>query len=197
MNDESDHDESRHSYLRRLSPDAYRGHAYVHWSLTIEGRRRSWLTPEFHATFRELLGHTAFRQSVCAPLYCLMPDHLHLLWVGFSESSDQRKAMRFLRARTNKMLLNPGGFEWQKQPYDNVLREKDRNRDAFPSVAAYIRENPLRAGLVDSESKLSNYPYLGCHLPGYPDISIWDRDFWDRFWKIYYERLVTRDEDRL
>jgi len=30
---------SKHDYLRRLAPEAYRGQAYVHWSMTIDDRK--------------------------------------------------------------------------------------------------------------------------------------------------------------
>jgi len=91
---EADHD---HDYLKRLSAEHYRGHAYVHWSMTIEQRKKGWLVPIFYHQFREVLTHTMFRYGLCCPIYCCMPDHLHLLWIGVLEGSDQRNAVKYFR----------------------------------------------------------------------------------------------------
>ena len=32
-----------HDYLRRLPPEFYRGRAYVHWSMTVAGRKAGWM----------------------------------------------------------------------------------------------------------------------------------------------------------
>lgn len=82
----------RHDYLRRLPAEYYRGQAYVHWTMTIENRRTGWLTPIFYYKFQELLTHTAFRYGFCCPIFCLMPDHMHLLSVGIVDECDQRIA---------------------------------------------------------------------------------------------------------
>lgn len=174
-----------HSYLRRLAPEAYRECAVVHWSMTIDQRKRGWLTDLFHARFRELLTHTAFRDDVIIPCYVLMPDHLHLLAMGYRESSDQRIAMRFFRRQLNR-LLRADGFQLQKQGYDHVLREKSCKPCIFEKVAGYVFENPLRAGLVTDFEDLSKYPYAGCLVPGYPELDVWADDFWETFWKLYW-----------
>ena len=64
----------RHDYLRRLDPQAYRGQACVHWSMTMHDRKRGWLVPRFYCKFREILTHTMFRYGLCCPIYCCMPD---------------------------------------------------------------------------------------------------------------------------
>src|SRR5207245_11328722 len=87
----------RHDYLRRLPPEYYRGRAAVHWSMSMEDRKTGWLIPIFYYKFREILTHAAFRYGFCCPIYCCMPDHLHLLWVGILETCDQRVAARYFR----------------------------------------------------------------------------------------------------
>src|SRR5205823_847936 len=44
---------NRRFYLPRLAPEAYRGHAVVHWTLTLANRATGWLTDQFHQQFRE------------------------------------------------------------------------------------------------------------------------------------------------
>ncbi len=182
------------SYLRRLSAGAYQGIAQVHWSLTIADRKRGWLDAEFHFRFRELLAHTTSRYGLCCPIYCLMPDHLHLLLFGWRDESDQRVAMKFLRKHLNALLAYRSGsrqtsddstnrhFQLQKQAYDHVLRKEEASPDAISDVATYIRDNPVRAGLCQTSQ---DYLFAGCLVPGYPELDIDTDDFWVRFWRVY------------
>jgi REP element-mobilizing transposase RayT len=177
-----------HSYLQRLPAEWYRGKAMVHWSMTMEDRATGWLDERFHLMFREQLTHMGFLYHLIVPIYCLMPDHLHLLAAGFHEDSDQRLAMRFLRKHLN-IMLRLRGVSLQKQGYDHVLRDdRERERDGFQDVAWYIRANPLRGGIVTNEDGLRDYPFLGCLLPGFPEVSIWDDDYWTRYWRIFAVR---------
>jgi putative transposase len=172
-----------HDYLRRLPPEHYRGQAFVHWSMTIDDRKKGWLVPVFYYKFREILTHTLFRYGLCCPIYCCMPDHLHLLWIGILDGSDQRNAVKFFRKQVNP-ILEKLEARFQKQPYDHVLREEERDRDAFEAVVEYIARNPERAGLVKPDC-FQQYPYTGCLVPGYPELALWQNDFWERFWRIY------------
>jgi len=182
MNSE-DRFEGKDDYLKRLPVEYYRGQACVHWSITIDDRKTGWLIPIFHYKFREILVHTMFRYGLCCPIYCCMPDHLHLLWIGILDGSDQRNAAKYLRKQLNP-ILEKLNARFQKQPYDHVLREEDRERDAFETIVEYIARNPEHAGLVKADS-YREYPYTGCLVPGDPELTLWQNDYWDRFWRIY------------
>lgn len=130
-------------YLRRLPPQCYRGQAYVHWSMTMDARKTGWLIPIFYYKFREILTHTMFRYGLCCPIYCCMPDHIHLLWVGILDGSDQRNAIKFFRAQLNP-ILEKLGARFQEQPYDHILNEEERAKSAFEDVVEYIARNPER-----------------------------------------------------
>ncbi len=175
--------EADHDYLKRLPAEHYRGQAYVHWSMTIDERKRGWLVPIFYYKFRELLTHTMFRYGLCCPIYCCMPDHLHLLWIGVFEGSDQRNAVKYFRKQLNP-ILDKLEARFQKQPYDHVLREEERAKDAFEAVVEYIARNPERAGLARPD-RYQDYPYTGCLVPGYPELTPWQLDYWERFWRTY------------
>ncbi|HVX62946.1 MAG TPA: hypothetical protein VHC19_20160 [Pirellulales bacterium] len=170
-------------YLRRLSPEAYRGRAYVHWSMAMNDRRTGWLIPVLYYKFREILTHAAFRYGFACPIYCCMPDHIHLLWCGIAEGCDQRNAATYFRRQLNVPLARLG-FELQNQPYDHVLRDEERQESAFQAVAEYIARNPERAGLVAAD-RYRDYKYTGCLVPGYPDLSPWQEGYWELFWKLY------------
>jgi putative transposase len=176
-------------YLRRLPPEYYRGRACVHWSMTVDDRKMGWLAPGFHHEFREILTHAMFRYGFCCPIYCCMPDHLHLLWLGVVDRCDQRLAARFFRGRLN-LVLGRLGVQLQKQGHDHVLRDDERQEAAFTDVVEYIARNPERAGLVGAD-RYREYPYTDCLVPGYPELRIWQGDFWQRFWRIYAHLQAT------
>ena len=163
--------------LRRLDPLAYTGRACVHWTMALEKRASGWLDDLMHARLREILLHVCARYSLACPAYCLMPDHAHFLIMGIGPDADQRPALRMLRRLWTSLL--PQGFEIQRQSYDHVLREEERVRGAFESVAHYILENPVRAGLV---AGFSAWPYAGSIVPGYPSLNLRAADFWTSFW---------------
>lgn len=176
--------------------------------MTIEDRRIGWLTPAFYSGWREIHLHTLARYQMACPAFCLMPDHMHLLWIGVSPESDQRRAAKFFREHVNRLLEErrlkthvfsyeeerkarvvgheSAAYRFQLQGYDHVLTEEERQRDAFARVAFYIFENPVRKGLVKFWSE---YPFSGAQVVGYPKLDVWDSDYWETFWKIY-ERLV-------
>jgi len=166
--------------LPRLDRHHYQGHAVIFWTLTLEERARGWLTPGFHHAFRELMLHASARYEVWCPTYCLMPDHLHLLWMGMRRGSDQLNAMKFLRTELEPALGD--GREWQHQPHDHVLREEERKRNAFARTCSYISANPVRAKLIEEPGR---WPFSGCVVPGYPRLHPQDEPFWPLFWKLF------------
>ena len=166
--------------LPRLGRHHYQGHAVVFWTHTVEERERGWLTPAFHAKFRETALHAAARYSIWCPAYCLMPDHFHLLWMGLRRKSDQIRAMRFLRAELKPALGQ--GREWQHQPHDHVLRQEERKRNAFAAACFYILQNPVRAQLT---TLATEWPFCGAVVPGYPRLHPFEEGYWTRFWILY------------
>jgi len=147
----------KRDYLRRLPPEYYRRQAYVHWSMTIAGRDTGWLTAPFYYRYREILTHTMFRYGLCCPVFCCMPDHIHLVWIGVLEGSDQRNAVKYFRKQLNP-VLEQFGARFQQQPHDHVLRDDERERSAFEKAVEYVARNPERAGLV-SEGRSNEYPH--------------------------------------
>ena len=87
--------------------------------------------------------------------YCFMPDHLHLLAEAKSEAADCRRfikrAKQFSGYHFKQHFLTT---LWQRYGYEHVLRDDE----ATLSVARYILENPVRAGLV---AQVEEYPFLG------------------------------------
>jgi putative transposase len=171
---------NRRFFLPRLAREFYRGDAVVHWTMPIARRGTGWLNDAFHARFRELMLHVAAREGLLCPVYCLMPDHIHLLWIGLRRDSDQRNSMKFFREYLGQ-ALRPHRF--QHQAYDHVLREDERKRDAFAKVCFYILANPVRAGHI---GEVERWSFSGAIVPGYPAMHPAEQEFWPLFWKLYY-----------
>jgi len=78
--------------------------------------------------------------------FCFMPDHLHLMVAGQEASSLKDFARYFKQLSGYRFRREHGVSLWQISYYDHVLRRDEDIRE----VAAYIWDNPVRAGLVKS-----------------------------------------------
>lgn len=83
-----------------------------------------------------------------------MPDHLHMLLQGESDTSEfkrmmkrmrQRSAIAFRRLRDERL--------WQDGYFDRVLRHDE----STATVIEYLARNPARAGIVE---RAEDYPYI-------------------------------------
>jgi putative transposase len=164
-----------------LPPEYYQEHAWVHWVLAIDDRKTGWLDAKFLYRFRELLTHAMFRYQLACPIYCLMPDHLHQLWTGLAESSDQQVAMKSFRKDLND-TLGRIGFRLQLQAYDHVLKDDELERGAIESTAEYIARNPERKELIDADA-FATYPFTGCLLPGAARLRLFTEKGWEKVWR--------------
>jgi len=87
--------------------------------------------------------------------YCLMPDHVHALFgAGESGKSLGEICGAFKSLSTRVYWRWHKGRLWQRQFFDHIVRnEKD-----FVETMEYIKQNPVRRGLVSSASE---WPYTG------------------------------------
>lgn len=91
--------------------------------------------------------------------FCLMPDHLHLL---FGTAGDRLPSVvgRFKgRASRKVRQLEPELEVWQPGYWDHVIRRDD----GLLKTLQYLLLNPVRAGLAD---EWWTYPWLGSPLLG-------------------------------
>ena len=183
---------NRTFYLPRLPREHYQGDAVVFWTLTVFDRAQGWLTGAFHQRFRELMLHAAAREGLLCPIYCLMPDHLHLVWMGLRLDTDQLNGMAFLRTHLGPKLA-PQRF--QHQAHDHVLTVAERRQHAFNVACAdYVLLNPLKAELVKTPAA---WPYLGAVIPGFPRVNPFAADYWPWFWKHYFGAREPGIEQRV
>ena len=170
---------NRAFHLPRLPREHYQADAVVFWTLTTFNKVKGWLSPSFHQQFRELVLHAAAREGLVCPIYCLMPDHLHLIWMGLRRDTDQINGMAFLRTYLEPELA-PSKFQPQAQ--DEVLREEQRKRNAFAKACFYIAANPVEEELT---AKAEDWEFTGCVIPGYPKLNPLVEDYWPKFWRIF------------
>lgn len=90
--------------------------------------------------------------------YCLMPDHLHILFsprLGNHSLADW--LLRF-KSYTTRASWKYGieGKLWQRSAYDHVCREEN-----LETVLAYILDNPVRADLVQNWEE---WPWRGVFI---------------------------------
>jgi REP element-mobilizing transposase RayT len=88
-------------------------------------------------------------------VYCFMPDHLHLLIEGKSDSANLKDFAKLAKQRSGWHYAQAHGKRlWQEGYYEHVLR----GQEYPPQVICYIVENPVRAGLVTAPGE---YPFWG------------------------------------
>ena len=175
--------DAKHTHLPRLPPEYYQGDAVVHWTLTSKQRGIDWSSHSIHREFRELVLHVAAREKLLCPVYCWMPDHLHLVWMGLHVESNQLNGMSFLRTYLARSLKP---HHLQPQSHDHVLRTPQRRRGAFANACSYILANPVTDGLCATAEA---WPFSGAILPGYPDVHPARDGFWKLFWELYGRML--------
>ena len=89
---------------------------------------------------------TAAQRNFSLHAYCIMPDHLHFLCEGLSDTSGLVQFVDAFKQRTAyEFKKTHAGRLWQMRYYDHILRPKEIIED----VACYIWWNPVRKGLCD------------------------------------------------
>ena len=118
-------------------------------------RSRIFVTPAPVELVLSQIRQTAARHDFAIDAYVFMPDHAHWLVEGRSDQADLRgwvsrakHACAYAYAREHRAKL------WQPSFYDHVLREDSEKL----LIAAYMFNNPVRAGLV---TEWSDYPFAG------------------------------------
>jgi REP element-mobilizing transposase RayT len=81
----------------------------------------------------------------------VMPDHVHLLFHPVRDNQgwtfplvDILQCLKATTAHRINKLLHRSGPVWEEESFDHVLRSDESLRDK----AEYIRQNPVRRGLV-------------------------------------------------
>jgi|SRR5437868_4370237 len=139
----------------RLSANHYLGrHIYF---ITITSERRATIFADL-SIGEWLLSHLLQRaslQNFSMHAYCVMPDHVHFVCEGLSDTCDLVAFVNAFKQRTGyEFRAKHGSRLWQMRYYDHILRPKEKIEDA----ACYIWWNPVRKGLCREPHQ---YPLCG------------------------------------
>ena len=148
-------------FMKRLSRlDTVFTEAPVYFITTCTEKRRYLLANDAtHEIFR-CFCILARDRGVLVGRYVLMPDHLHLFVCippGAVGLSMWMKSMK----NTMSKHWRGNGIEaphWQKGFFDHLIRSGESHAEKWK----YVRENPVRAGLVE---KAEDWPYAGAIQP--------------------------------
>jgi len=138
----------------RLARDAYIGRVNVAYTACVADRK-TLFDRDVVPVFVGMLGDALGKFGCSAPVYCFMPEHLHVLLHGEAERSDTRAAMAAFKQKSGFWLSRHSpDHAWQKDFWDHVIRcDED-----LGAQMRYIAENPVRKGLVRC---WQDYPHAG------------------------------------
>jgi len=140
--------------LRRLEFNFQRVPIYFVTACTNE--RRPLLNDTAVHARRIEFGKRGADEGAWLGAYVLMPDHLH----AFAVIDDRRRNlstwMKSLKNALSKTLRMKGipSPHWQKGFFDHILRSEE----SYSEKWSYVRENPVRAGLVKN---WHDWPFVG------------------------------------
>jgi REP element-mobilizing transposase RayT len=146
----------KYAYRRRL-PHYQKG------SRAIFVTFRAWCRDALPEPVRDIvLGHCLHDHGSKALVHAtvVMPDHVHLLLSPMHDAKGSLfslveilQAIKGASAHTVNRVLLRNGPVWQEESFDHVLR----SNESFNEKLEYIRQNPVRRGLV---TKPEDYPWL-------------------------------------
>jgi putative transposase len=119
-------------------------------------QRRKFLAGNFvTAAFLEFATSAYAVHNIAVGRYVIMPDHLHLFVCG-PDDFELGRWIGMLKQRLGKAVAptKSSRLIWQRGFFDHVLR----SNESYGQKWNYVRENPVRAGLVE---KAEDWPYQG------------------------------------
>jgi REP element-mobilizing transposase RayT len=130
----------------RLSPERYRGRVKTVFTAAEMERRPVLARAQIFDLIEQVLAAACDRMDCFVPGFTVMPDHVHVLVAGHSDTSDTYEAMRYFKWKSavefRRLEL---GVSWQKDFHDHVIRTSDD----WLNHARYIALNPVRKRLVE------------------------------------------------
>ncbi|MEM9079870.1 MAG: hypothetical protein AAGC74_04175 [Verrucomicrobiota bacterium] len=104
--------------------------------------------PTAWSALLETVLHRQQKADLACNLLLAMPDHLHGLF-----SFEGGTPMKTVITNLKSYLAKTQGIQWQRDFFDHRLR----NWESATEKATYIRQNPVRAKLIENAA---DWPYL-------------------------------------
>jgi REP element-mobilizing transposase RayT len=147
----------------RLPRACYCGEVAVAYTARLVSGGEPIHRPQVAQALIDVLTASTIQHSCSVPIYCIMPDHFHVILQGADGSADTWRAMVAFKQRSGFWFSrHRASTLWQKDFYDHILRSEDEIRDAL----AYVAANPLRAGLVRDPAEYLFTGSIGCEPAG-------------------------------
>jgi len=147
--------ESRRRKPHRLPPSSYVGQIAISFTACVEYRRRVFHNPSDIEPFIKMMQDQFARFECLAPIYCFMPDHLHVITMGMTHRAGGKRAMDAFKYFSGNYLYSKGNpFCWQDDFHDRIIRRSEEWRNKV----FYIFQNPVLARLVEDPW---TYPLTG------------------------------------
>jgi len=145
----------------RLPRENYQGEVTTAFTLCVADKKSLFQDPAVVNDFVKIL-ITALENSNClAPVYCFMPDHLHIILTGTEPQADLWKTIVTFKQKTGHWLSrNMPTVRWQKDFYDHIIRTEK----TIATQVRYVLDNPVRKGLVSSWQEYPHEGAIGCSL---------------------------------
>ena len=117
-------------------------------------RRQLLASDTVHSAFVSFATRAHSQHNIAVGRYIIMPDHVHLFVRGADDFQLGPWVGR-LKQAIAKHIVPAGTLPiWQRGLFDHLLRSDE----SYGQKWNYVRENPLRAGLV---TKADDWPYSG------------------------------------
>jgi len=135
--------------------ESYRGRRAYFLTLCVSDRKRVFTDGALVEALLSALTKNCCAHRFAVHAFCFMPDHLHLILVGKSDSSELADLIRAFKGAATAEARRWGVSNlWQKGFYDHILRSER----AIDEAAWYVFLNPVRAGLART---IEEWPYSG------------------------------------
>ena len=117
-------------------------------------RRKLLASDTVHTAFVSFATRAHLEQNVAVGRYVIMPDHVHF-FVRRPDDLELGRWVGMLKQALAKQIAPAGTLPiWQRGFFDHLLRSDE----SYAQKWNYVRENPVRAGLV---KKPDDWPYSG------------------------------------
>ena len=148
----------RTNYPRHLRGVSYAGLHRYFLTFCCDRRRKAFTDSTPVDLVMTQFLRAAGDENVAIIACCFMPDHVHLVVEGLRDDADLKQFVS--RAKQLSGYHYKQAHEarlWQPYSYERVLREEESTR----RVVAYVLENPVRAGLVET---VHDYPFIASSI---------------------------------
>src|SRR4029077_14402136 len=165
--------------------------------ITQRGNRRqqTFFCDEDYQSYLELMAEWCGAHKVKILVYCLMPNHVHLIAVPQSADGLRRAIGEVHRRYTRMVNFREGsrGHLWQARIASFVLDEP-----YLLTAARYVELNPVRAGLVGAPSRY-RWSSAAAHVRGRDDTLVRVAPLLKRApkWRAFLARVIREKDIKL